>query len=58
MYYKCPKCNGKGRIRNVGSTIIATVFTFGIMTAIDCMSGSKTLTDECGLCDGKGILNK
>lgn len=56
MHYKCPKCNGKGHIRDGGMTLLATICTFGILPVMDYIVGGQVLTDECSLCNGYGTI--
>lgn len=49
---RCPRCKGKGRVRDIPGSIL----TFGILAFFETLDPS--LRDECPVCKGRGEIEK
>lgn len=49
---RCPRCKGKGRVRDISGSIL----TFGILAFFETLD--PELRDECPVCKGKGEIKR
>ena len=55
----CPKCKGRGYIRNTADTVIMGIFSLGVIPLLESTGQDKhnQFLEECNICKTKGLIN-
>ena len=60
MTVVCPRCKGRGYVRNIADTAIMGVFSLGIIPLLESTGSDRNnqFLTECDMCKTKGIIHK